>query len=327
MCVYVFLPVFFDTSSVITPPDITSLPPLVFQKILQLNMVDGIMDPPHTIVQLYKDLETQPLLKGLKFVVYLGAALDREVGDELCEYTKLTSIIGSTETGPQPDIQPIDRKLWYTHDYVLENGSRMELVPNSGIVGDGSDDLYELVLERSPGKERSYFQSAFWNPMWKDETRVDTKEMYSPVKDVDGRTRWQFSARKDDLTKLSWLAKFHATEIETRIRQHPEVSNVFVGGEGRPTPYVIIEPRGGVKDEKTLLDLLYYGVIAHSSEDRIEEIRIPRETVMLAKKEKPFRLSAKQTVLRRVVEADYEEEIEEAYRRLERVNGAQVSSK
>jgi hypothetical protein len=289
-------------------------------------MVDGIMDPPHTIVELYKDPETQALLKSLKFLVYLGAALDRKVGDDLCEYTKLTCVIGSTETGSQIDTQPIDRKLWHTHDYVPEYGSRMELVPHSGIEGDGSDDLYELVLERSPEKERGYFQGAFWNPMWKDETRIETKEMYSPVKDSDGSIRWQFSARKDDLTKLNWLAKFHAAEIETRIKQHPDVSNVFVGGEGRPTPFVIIEPRGGVKDEKTLLDLLYYGVVAQVSKDGIEEIRIPKETVMWTKKEKPFRLSLKQTVLRRYVEADYEAEIEEAYVRLERVNGARGRS-
>jgi len=313
-------PVFGDTSSIIPPPDVSGLPPDVFQKILQMNVVDGMTCPPHTVVQLYKDPQTQPLLKALKFIVYLGANLDKQIGDNLCQHLKLTSIIGSTETGPQVDLLPLDRKLWHTHDYVPENGHKMERIPGSGSAGDGSDDLYELVFERAEGEE-NMFQCAFWNPMWKDATRIETKELYSPVKDLDGRTRWVMSARKDDLTKLNWLAKFHAGDIEARIEQHPDVAKVFVGGEGRPTPYVIIEPREGALDSKSadeLLDELYSGVIARSSQKSIAEIMIPKETVIIAKK--PFKLSAKQTVLRSHVEADYAEEIERAYKQL-KVNG------
>lgn len=316
------MPIVDDTSSIMPPADMIGLPPAVFKKVVEANVVDGIMCPPHTIVQLYNDPETQPLLKSLNFIIYLGAALDRAIGDDLCECTKLTSVIGSTETGKQIDLLPIDKKLWYTHDYVPENGHRMVHIPGSGEAEDGSEDMYELVIERPKGGEENHFQCAFWNPVFRNRDRIETKEMYAPIKDLDGRMRWIFSARKDDLTKLNWLAKFHAQDIETRIQQHQDVSSVFVGGEGRPAPYVIVEPHHGVLDAKSadaLLDELWSGVITRTNDKGFKEIRIPKETVFVAKPAKPFKRSNKQTLMRKEIEKDYTHEIEEAYSRLAEV--------
>jgi hypothetical protein len=195
----------------------------------------------------------------------------------------------------------------------------MVRVRGSGTAEDGSDDLYELVLERSSDGHPNIYQSAFWNPTFENNDVIETKELYAPVNDLNGQTRWAFSARKDDLTKLDWLAKFHAQDIETRIKQHPSVSNVFVGGEGRVTPYVIVELRESVlaeSKEEDVLEELYRDVVVRSNEGAIREISIPRETVMAARREKPFKKTAKQTLMRKEVERDYMEEIEDAYRRL-----------
>ncbi|KAF2191424.1 acetyl-CoA synthetase-like protein [Zopfia rhizophila CBS 207.26] len=317
---YIFFPVFLNTSSIL-PTNVSGLPPALFKKILQRNPVDGICCPPHTIHQLYNDIETHPLLKSLQCIIYLGAALDQNIGDDLWEHTKLTSIIGSTENGPQLDLLPTDKRLWHTHDYVPENGYHMVHIPNSGPKQDGSGDFYELVLERQSdvNGDPSIYQCAFWNPMYNGLNTIETKELYAPVKDIDGRTRWVFSARKDDLTKLSWLAKFHAQDIEIRIKKHPDILNVFVGGEGRPAPFVIVEPKESVLDTKgaeALLDELYESVVAQANKADIKEIRIPKETVLVAKREKAFKMSGKQTFLRKEIEKDYMEEIEAAYERL-----------
>jgi acyl-coenzyme A synthetase/AMP-(fatty) acid ligase len=319
-------PVFMDSPCIMLPPDVTSPSPQLFQKIIELNPIDGIKCPPHTVVTLYEEPSTQTLLKSLKFIMFLGAALDRTIGDDLCQYTRVTPLIGSTETGDQLSIRPADRKLWYTHDFVPENGSRMVR-----IVSTNHDEryLHELVLERPRDRSENIFQPAFWNPAFKGVDRVETKELYEPITDSDGRTRWVFSARKDDLTKLNWLAKFHAQDIEVRIQQHSDVKSVCVGGEGRPTPYVIVEAKEGVLDRTSaeeLLEDLYATVVAGANAKDVNEIRIPKQTILVAKKEKPFRRNLKQVVMRKEVEKDYHDEIEEAYSCLKKVQMSEAAS-
>jgi hypothetical protein len=306
------LPAFWDTTCIMLPPDVVGLPPDVFKKVVKMNRVDGITSPPHSIHGLYADPESRALLKSLKFILYLGAALDRTIGDDLCQHVRLTPLIGSTETGDQLSLRPADRKLWYTHDYVPQNRHRF-------VVSDVADDLYELVLDRPKHMKASIFQPAFWNPAFDGIECIETKEMYKPIKDLDGRTRWIFASRKDDLTKLDWLAKFHAQDVEGRIQQHPDIQSVIVGGEGRPTPYVIVEAKEGTldgKSEEQLLDEVYTSVIKGSNEASIKEIKIPKETIIMAKPDKPLKRNFKQVVLRKEVEKDYLDEIEDAYARL-----------
>jgi acyl-coenzyme A synthetase/AMP-(fatty) acid ligase len=322
----IICPAFVDSPCVALPPDAIGLKPELFKKIMKLNRIDGIKCPPQTIVTLYEDPEARALLKSLKFVMYLGAALDRTIADDLCQYTRLTPLIGSTETGDQVSVRPADRKLWYTHGFVPENGSKMVRLDSAD---GGVDDFHELVLERRDNAD-DMFQPAFWNPDFQGVNRIETKELYTPIADSDGGTRWVFAARKDDLTKLSWLAKFHAGDIETRVQQHSNVKSVCVGGEGRPAPYVIVEPKEGVLDrigETQLLDDLYATAIARTNDVDIQEIQIPRETLLVTKRDKPFRRNLKQVVQRKAVEEDYRVEIEQAYLQLSKKAVGAVASK
>lgn len=318
--------VYHSAACVLPPGDVSGLPPDLFLKMLRYNRVDGMLSPPHTIVELFNDERTNGPLKALEFITYVGASLDRAIGDVLCEHTKINVTIGATETGGRPSLHPINRKLWYTLDFVPECNHRFVRLEGSGPAGDGSEDLYELFLDRPSGPDPSIFQSAFWNfKMYKDVDTIDVKELWAPVKDSDGTTRWEFKARSDDLLKLEWLAKFHAHDIETRICGYPGIKHVLVGGEGRPAPYVIIELKDELLENKSaeeLLDDIYNQTVVGANKADVGEIRIPKETVFLAKKEKPFKLSLKQLVMRRAMEDDYAEEIEAAYESLEKANSA-----
>lgn len=320
-------PLFWGCVTVLPPPDEYSVSPGLFKKIMRLNKVQSMWCAPQIIMGLYKDPTTQPLLKTLDNIVYVGASLDHAVGDDLCMHTKLVSFISSTETGVRHLLAPRDRKLYYTFEYAPEGPHRFVKREGTGTAGDGSDDLYELVFERPPGPvggEPSLYCSAWWNPMYKDVDTVETRELYSPVKDLGGSTRWEFKSRTDDLLKLSWLAKFNAKHIEAIILRHAYVNQVHVGGEGRPVPFVIIEPKDGAVEGKTAEDLLseiYNDAVAEANKSDVGEIRIPRETVFLSKKEKPLKVSMKELVVRRDVEKDYSEEIEEAYARYKEATG------
>lgn len=244
---------------------------------------------------------------------------DQKIGDGLIEHTKVVSVIGSTETGKQAEFMPLDRKLWHTHNFVPETGREMVRIKGTGTEPDGSDDLYELVLRRPTDGEPNLWQAAFWNPQYKGHDIIETKELYKPITDIDGSTRWTFTTRKDDLTKLEWLAKFHAMDVEKTIQQHPNVSCVFVGGEGKPTPFVIVEPKHhdfvGEKAEALLSDL--YKLLSKNGNHA--EIKIPKETIFVTKSGKPLKRSLKQTLMRKEIEKDYSVEIEEAYVRLSKV--------
>ena len=69
----------------------------------------------------------------------------------------------------------------------------MKRIPESGIEPNGSDDRHELVLERSPGAE--IYQGGSWNKELMDKDIIEMNELYTPVKDKDGRTRWVFCYR------------------------------------------------------------------------------------------------------------------------------------
>lgn len=228
-------------------------------------------------------------------------------------------IIGSTENGKQVDLMPMSKSLWYTHDFAPEGGARMVRIEGTGAAADGSEDLHELVIFRSEDREPTLWQAAFWNPALKDLEKIETSELYAPAKDIDGSPRWVFSARKDDLTKLEWLAKFHAKHLENIILEHPDVSGVLVGGEGRPYPYVIVEPRNsnieGEKSEALLVEL-YQSLSDNNSH---AEIHIPKETILITKPDKPLKRTFKKTLMRKEIEKDYNEEIEEVYKRLAEV--------
>lgn len=73
---------------------------------------------------------------------------------------------------------------------------------------------------------------------------------------------------------------------------------------------------------QSLLDELHKDIIEKTNANDIKEISIPKETVFIAKNSKPFKKSAKQTLMRKEIEKDYKEEIENAYRKLAKGNGA-----
>ncbi|POS75830.1 hypothetical protein DHEL01_v205783 [Diaporthe helianthi] len=320
--------VFYRTVVILPPPDLIALPPNVFEKILKMNYeVDGLMGFPHTIVNLYKDSRTRESLKSLEFITYLGAALDREVGDALCEHTRLGSVMGATESGGRFSLHPIDRKLWYTFQFIPEHHVRLERVKGSGVEAGGSDDddVYHAFIDRPPGGGPSELQCGFWNfRMYGDVDSIDVKELWKPVKDLDGSTRWEFAGRADDYLKLIWACKFQARDMEVEVARYPGVKHVMVGGSGRSAPFVLIEVDDKLlqKNPDELLDDIYGSSVAAVNEKTAPEARIPRETVFLAKKEKPLRLTVKGLVSRRDAEKDYEQEIKLAYDRLANAQGS-----
>lgn len=312
------MPIYSGHVTVMLPPDTVGLPPDVFKRVVAWNPdLEGLHSPPQPIAALWNNSTTRPLLRQLDFIVYAGAAMEQALGDELCAHTKLMPLIASTEGGARFSTIAKDRKLWNSFSFVSEGPHHFVRQQGFSNAMDGSNDLYELVIDRPADGRPSYFHGAFWNlRFYGDVDSVETRELYSPVKDLDGATRWVFRARKDDLTKLNYLAKFNATHIEAKVLRHPAVKHVLVGGEGRPVPYILIQLDDGALENKTadeLLDDIYNDTITLLNKEGIKEIIIPRQTVFSTKPEKPLKLNLKALVLRWEAETDYRQEIDDVY--------------
>lgn len=84
---------------------------------------------------------------------------------------------------------------------------------------------------------------------------------------------------------------------------------------------MLIQPKVGVldgKDEAILLDDVYNTVVAKANQDGIDEIRIPKQIVLLASNVQPFRRNPKGLLIRKDIDKGYLEEIDVAYERLAR---------
>jgi hypothetical protein len=300
--------VFIGMTTIMPPPDMDLTTPSLHRqaimKICQHTGAESIITPPSLIEDFYTDELAFNFLKNMKFICWLGARLDHTVGDELAQHTNLFPVIGSTERGAQLSFESEDRIMWKSYEFVPEMGPRFELVAES-------DELYELHNDRIV--EYDLFQGGFYT--FPELNTIATGELYSPVVDRFGVKRWISRGRKDDLVKLSWLAKFHATHIEEAISRHPSVRSVIVGGEGREVPYIIIEPKDSslVGDTEKFVDKIYDTAIYDVNERDNDEIRIPREMVMLTDPALPFKRTLKMTVMRLEVEKMYKDRIEALY--------------
>jgi len=297
--------VFIGMTTVMLPPEMYLTSPPDRQAIMSICQTTGaesIITPPSLIEDFYTDRAAFDFLKSLKYVCWLGAGLDHKVGDALAPHTNLFPVIGATERGTCLSFESDDVEMWKSYEFVPEMGCRMERV---------SDDLYELHVDRT--SEWDLFQCGFYT--FPDLNSIDAKELYSPTVDKNGDKRWISRGRKDDLVKLSWLAKFHATHIEDAIAQHSLVAALIVGGEGREVPYIIIEPKAKAigADPTKILDEIYNTVIYGVNDKTSKEIRIPREMVMLSDPSLPFKRTMKGTIMRKEVERTYESHIEALY--------------
>lgn len=303
---------FFGLTTVMLPPDMTApFDPQLIMQICQNTGANSIASPPSLIEEFYNDERARSFLKNLDYITYVGAGLNHAVGDDLAKHTHLFPVIGSTERGACLSFEPEEASMWKTFDFVPEMGCRFEQVQG---------DQYELHIDRTPQHE--LFQCGFYS--FPHLESIDTAELYSPVTTENGTRRWISCGRRDDLVKLSWLAKFHATHIEDNIAMHANVGGVFVGGEGREVPYIIIEPKnhGCIGDPEGFIDKIYKLAVESVNKRDDDEIRIPRETVMLADAALPFKRTAKMTLLRKEIERDYQYHIEELYQRRGMVRAA-----
>ncbi|KAF2999116.1 putative secondary metabolism biosynthetic enzyme [Neopestalotiopsis sp. 37M] len=267
-------------------------------QIAQQQKLRGIMVVPAILEQLLHDPKGLDLLKSFEFVACAGAPLPGPVGDQVAKAVKMFIFIGSTETFPLPELKkgPED---WQYHEF--NPNLKHEMRPYG-------DDTFELVILA-------------------DETTKDSCPVYhnipgeSPFFTKDLFTRhpmkpdlFKYYGRRDDILVFANGEKVNPIPLEQHVQGDPLLKGVLLVGNQRTQSALLVEPRDAL-DESGRKKLI------ESLRPRIEEAnklvpgqgRVGKGMVFCAVPDKPFARTGKGTIVRKLTETAYEQEIEHLY--------------
>ena len=245
-------------------------------------------------------------ISNLSNVSYSGGILPTDVGDAISRRTRLFGSMASTETGILPsEIPPPDMWNYYRFNENLGHTFRHY-----------ADDMYELVHARDKTKEP--FQGVFYTFL--DAETYEMRDLY-----IQHPTRagwWRSSGRIDDVVIMADAKKLNTIPYEGVIEQHPGIATALICGTGRPRPAVLVQPSQWPKseqEERSLLDAAWPD-FEKANEAGPVFGRLIKELVVVAKQSKPMaRAGGKDTVQRKRSLQLYQEEIDEAYQRAEKL--------
>ncbi|KAK9773758.1 putative AMP-dependent synthetase/ligase domain-containing protein [Seiridium cardinale] len=107
--------------------------------------------------------------------------------------------------------------------------------------------------------------------------------------------------------------------MESALSSDVRITEALVGGEGRPTPVIILQFAESIErpSEEEL-----WTIVRTLNEKFSAEIHIPRENILVANPGRPLRKLGKGTLDRRAILADYEKDISGVYDIPNGINGS-----
>ena len=281
--------------------------------LLRLFGADTLLTVPsiiEDILALPSDQKIQALeeLRGLSFIAVGGGALKPVLGQSLVENgVPLVNHYGVTEIGA---IAPVFRPgPDYDHRYL-----RLR------------EDL-GLHLEPIPGSDR--FKLIGYPVGWNKPFEVQDELERNP--DNPARVEIRILGRLDDVIVLKTGEKVTPQRLESALMANPEIQTAICVGSGGFEVLLIVEPSpsqsdSAKEDPESFKEQIWKQVESlNHSLDRHGRISSAK-AIILKHPEKPIPRSDKGSVMRREVEANFEEEINAAYAALEtdisKTNGA-----
>ena len=265
--------------------------------IIEQQRVRGCLLPPSVAEQLLHEPNGLECVKSLDIFCYAGGPLSPATGDAISEVTSLCQFYGSTEVGQIRQLVP-RREDW----------SHMEFHPNAKIEFRPADDAaFELVVFADTTTE----ESVSLNHNYPGVREWYTKDLFRrhPTKE----NLWRFHGRKDDILVLSNGEKLNPIPIESQLQGLPKVSGALVIGQSRVQPALLLEMETQVQEDKNaLLDEIWPAV--ESANLLVPGYgRIVRSMILFSNLDKPFVRAGKGTIVRKLTERAYADEIEDLY--------------
>ncbi|RYP65180.1 hypothetical protein DL770_009058 [Monosporascus sp. CRB-9-2] len=292
-------PIFNNASPVLGPPNM--LPDgNVLRNVRLCHKLRLILLPPSVIEQILQEPNGIDLFKDLEFVILSGAPLNPVSGNRLSKVTDLVSVYGSTETFLIPELA-LAREDWAWHEFNPAFKHEMRLY-------DPAEGTYEMVVLAD---ETNKDTSAIHHNM-PGVTEYHTKDLFT--RHPENPRLFKYYGRRDDIIVLANGTKLYPIPLEVSVQSHPSLKGAFVIGNHRTQAALLVEPRESLDEgQRTKLLEELWPLVETSNSLIAGQGRIQQGKVICAKPDKPFARTPKGTVIRKLSEALYHDEIEQLY--------------
>ncbi|KAI1505652.1 acetyl-CoA synthetase-like protein [Biscogniauxia marginata] len=291
--------IFRNTSPVLGPPHLIPDGPLLKSVMLQQKL-RAMFLVPSVIEQLLQEPNGIDLFKDVDFVGYSGAPSSPAVGDRLSKVVELVSPFGSTEIVSVPELS-LPREEWAWHEFNPHYRHEMQAY-------DPTENTFELVIFAD---ESTKDISAIYHNL-PGVTEYHTKDLFT--RHPEKHQLFKYYGRRDDIIVLANGEKFNPIPFEVNIQSHRSIKGALMIGNGRTQAALLIEPREPLDEvarDKFLEDL--WPFIEGSNALVSGQGRLSRGMVICTLPDKPFTRTAKGTIVRKLTEQAYKEELETLY--------------
>ncbi|KAJ5151090.1 NRPS-like protein biosynthetic cluster [Penicillium canariense] len=283
----------------------------IFAQVIKQTQPKTANMPPSMLEELSKSDLGMECLKTFDLLTFGGAPLAREAGDQIADVVHLQSVIGSSECAIFGALKHQHKDEW----------PYLEFNPFAGYeMREAGDGYYELVVLR--GEMGSNLHAVFH--AYPDKTEYQTGDLFTSHPEKKGL--WLYAGRRDDVIVLSNGEKFNPVTMEEIISGHPLVDRAVVVGQGRFQSGVLIEPNWEAwnGEASALIDEIW-PLVKKANEIAPGHAQIMKDRIGLASQSKPFQLTPKGTIKRRMIVSDYADEIDAIYAVSDQVKAAQIA--
>lgn len=291
----IMIPLYTNAIPIFGPPARPASGALVAE-IMQQQKLRGCLLPPSVAEKLLHESNGLEFFKQLDVFCYAGGPLSASTGDAISKVTTVCQFYGSTELGQVRQLVP-RREDW----------SYMEFHPYTELQFQKSDDgAFELVVFADSRNEDTVALN--YNYPGLKEWR--TKDLFKPHSSKPNL--WRFHGRKDDIIVLSNGEKLNPVPMENHLQGLPFIAGAVVTGQARFQPALLIESKPTGNTVQDFMDKLW-AEVEKANKEAPGYGRIVRSMILLAKSEKPFVRAGKGTIVRKLTETAYAEEIAGLY--------------
>ncbi|KAI0490870.1 acetyl-CoA synthetase-like protein [Xylaria cf. heliscus] len=296
-----FNPIMNNACPVLGPPHVLPDSSLIntIKKHYKLQILFLI---PSIIDQLLLEPGAMELFEGLDFLVSSGAPLNPTIGDRLAPIVPLISPYGTTEIFIMPELA-VEPEDWVFHEFNPRFQHEMQ-------VYDSDEGTYELVVFADDSNKDT---SALYHNL--PGTKVyRTKDLFTrhPTKP----TLFKYYGRRDDIIVLANGLKLNPIPLEAHLQSHQSLRGALMIGNARTHTALIVEPKEALSrsEQEKLMDDLW-PLVEESNLLIGSQGRLQKGMLLCTQPKKPFVRTGKGTIIRKLSQALYQEDLDGLYTR------------